>query len=266
MKVTILQMDVVKDKEANLKTVENYFKTSLSGADLALLPEMFNCPYEVGLFSDYAEEEGGRTYQFLADLAKEYQVAIVGGSIPEKAGDKIYNTSYIFNKEGLCVGKHRKTHLFDVDIKGGITFKESDVLSPGQAYTLVDLGFTKIGVCICYDMRFPEFIRQMVLKGAQLVTIPAAFNTTTGPAHWSVTARARAIDNQCFVALASPARSKTSTYQAYGHSLMVNPWGEVLGEMDKEPGCLTLDLDLREIETVRQALPLLKHRKEEVYG
>lgn len=256
--VSILQMDVVKDKHKNLLTVEEHFRTSLGSAKLVVLPEMFNCPYDLGLFEAYSEVEGGQTYEFLSRMAKTYKVAVVGGSIAEKAGDQIYNTSYIFDDQGTCVGKHRKMHMFDLDIKDGLSFKESQVISPGDTPTIVDLGWLKIGVCICFDMRFPELIRQMVVGGAQLVCIPAAFNTTTGPAHWSLTGRARAVDNQCFVALASPARSKDLTYKAYGHSMLVDPWGQVLCEGDHGPQAISHGIDLDKIKEVRQALPLIK--------
>jgi len=258
-------MDVVADKEKNLLTVEEHFKTSLGQAKIVLLPEMFNCPYDTSLFEAYAEVEGGKTYKFLSELARTYGVAIVAGSIPEREGNNIYNTSYIFDESGQCLAKHRKTHLFDVDIKGGITFKESDTLSAGNQSTVIDLGWIKIGVCICYDMRFPEFIRSMVLEGAQLILVPAAFNTITGPAHWSVTGRARAIDNQCYMALASPARSKSLSYQAYGHSMVVDPWGEIIQEAGSEVSALSVEINLKKVEEVRQALPLLKHMKKQVY-
>lgn len=267
--IGILQMDVTTRKDFNLIKAEHMIQEASQRAQIILLPEMFNCPYDVHCFNDYSEPEGGLTYEFLSRMAKTYKVAIVGGSIPERVEEnnqtKIYNTSYIFDQRGLCVGKHRKIHLFDVNIEGGIKFLESEVLSSGEDLTIVDLGFTKIGICICYDIRFPELIRKMVLKGADLIMVPGAFNTITGPAHWHITSRCRSVDNQCYVAMASPARSKDLSYKAYGHSLVSNPWGTILSEADESESIIYATIEGSKVEQVRRELPLLKHMKPEVY-
>ncbi|MCH4889473.1 carbon-nitrogen hydrolase family protein [Acidaminobacter sp. JC074] len=263
MKIAVCQLDISRDKRKNLDQAESMIRQAK--ADIVVLPEMFNCPYNAKTFDKYAEKEFSETTLWLQKLSKELGITLVGGSIPELDYDKMYNTSYTYHK-GELVGKHRKAHLFDVDIKDGITFKESSVLAPGNKATVFDAGDVRIGVAICYDMRFPELIRTMVNEGADIIIIPAAFNTVTGPAHWHVTARARAIDNQVYFVVASPARSKELSYKAYGHSLVVNPWGEIVAEAGIDQEIIEADLDLNYLKKVRNELPLLKHRRKELYS
>ena len=266
MKIALCQMPVGMDKDENLTKADQLVKKAADdGADLVVLPEMFNCPYSNKYFRAFGEREGEGTYLFLSKLAAENKVVLVGGSIPELDGEEVYNTSYVFSSEGNCIGKHRKTHLFDIDIPGGIRFVESDTLTPGSTSTVVDTEFGKIGIAICYDIRFPEFFRNMVLDGAKLIIVPAAFNMTTGPAHWELTARARALDNQTFVAMCSPARDEDGVYVAYGHSLVADAWGNVVSQLDEREAVLYTDIELDACDEIRQNLPLLKHRKPEVY-
>lgn len=264
MKIAVIQIDVTRDKKANLEHAEQLIRQASQKADFIVLPEMFNCPYNAKTFMTYAEAFPGETTNLLENLAKELDLLIVGGSIPELEADKIFNTSFIYGPEGL-IGKHRKAHLFDVDIKGGITFKESDVLHPGHRSTVLTYKDITFGVCICYDMRFPELARTMVNQGAEMIIVPAAFNTTTGPAHWHITARARAVDNQVYFVVASPARSDYLSYKAYGHSLIVNPWGTILSEADILEEIIYADIDREYIKKIRSELPLLNHRRHELY-
>ncbi|MEG2199625.1 MAG: carbon-nitrogen hydrolase family protein, partial [Anaerovorax sp.] len=188
-----------------------------------------------------------------------------GGSIPELDNDKVYNTSFIFDKNGHIIGKHRKMHLFDIDVKGGISFKESDTLTAGNEMTVFDTEYGKMGVAICYDVRFPELFRKMTLAGAKLIILPAAFNMTTGPAHWDLSMRARALDNQIYFAAVSPARDVDSSYVAYGNSCIVTPWGEFCAKTDSREGILYGEIDFDYIEQVRGELPLLLHRRPDLY-
>ncbi|RKD27542.1 Predicted amidohydrolase [Caminicella sporogenes DSM 14501] len=266
VKFAICQMQVINSKEANLKKAEDMIrKASYEGADIAVLPEMFNCPYDNNFFSDYAEEYLGKTTKLLSNLAKELEIYIVGGSIPEREKSRIFNTSYIFNKNGELIGRHRKIHLFDVDVDGGITFKESDTFSFGQDITVIETEFCKIGVAICYDMRFPELMRLMTLKGAKVIIVPAAFNMTTGPAHWHALAKIRAVDNQVYFIAASPSRNYNLSYIAYGHSLIVDPWGEVVAKADERETVIIKEVDLHRVNKIREELPLLKHRRIDLY-
>jgi predicted amidohydrolase len=199
-------------------------------------------------------------------MARELGLYLVGGSVPELDQGKIYNTCYIFSPQGEQIGRHRKVHLFDIDVPGGQRFMESDTLAAGDQFTVVDTPLGKLGVAICFDIRFSEFFRAMGDLGAQLILIPAAFNMTTGPIHWDLAFRSRALDNQCFLAGCSPARDTSASYVAYGHSLAVNPWGEMLGQLDEKAGTLVVDIDLADLAKYRAQLPILSGRRLDLYG
>ncbi len=266
MKLAVLQMKVKEDKGENLKKLEKLCEEEETrNSDLVLLPEMFNCPYETDRFPDYAEEIPGRSTELLSELAASCGSYVVGGSIPEQADGKVYNTSTVFNPEGELIAKHRKIHLFQVDYPGRIQFDESKYLDRGDEKTVIETDLGTLGVAICYDLRFPELFRSMIDAGAEFILIPAAFNTTTGPAHWKPVLRTRAIDNQVFVAAASPARNRSSSYRAYGHSLVADPWGEVLVEAGEGEESLYVDIELARVEEVRKRLPLLKSLRPEIY-
>ena len=243
MKLAQIQMHVTADKAANLRHAEDLLR-SVRGADMAILPEMFCCPYDNACFRAYGEPEGGPAYQMLSRAARELRLWLVGGSLPELDGDKIYNTAYVFDPQGLCVARHRKMHLFDIDVQGGQSFRESATLSPGNDITLFDTPYGRMGLCICFDLRFEELCRLMALEGARVLLAPAAFNMTTGPAHWELLLRQRAVDNQCFTVGAAPARDEAASYVAWGHSLVCDPWGTVLhecgsgGNRRRRPGSL----------------------------
>lgn len=166
-------------------------------------------------------------------MAIESKAYLIGGSIPEYSTTtkKYYNTSLTFNPAGQLLATHRKVHLFDIDIPGKITFRESDVLSPGDEITIVDLpDYGKIGIAICYDVRFPELAMVAARKGAFALIYPGAFNLVTGKLHWRLLGQARAVDNQVYVAFCSPARDMSASYNAWGHSLVADPMAEVLVE------------------------------------
>ncbi len=268
IKVALCQMKVCDDKGKNLATAEKMISEAVDdGAKLVVLPEMFNCPYDNSAFPEYAEGfYEGETVVFLSQIAKKKKIYLVGGSIPEQDEDRnIYNTSYIFDTKGNIIGRHRKVHLFDIDVKGSIVFKESDVLSPGNDITVFDTDFGKMAVAICYDIRFPELIRLMALKGAKIVIIPAAFNMTTGPAHWDLLFRTRALDNQVYILGCAPARDAEASYTSYGNSIIAGPWGDIIGRLDEKQGILVKELDIDSLAQVREELPLLKHRRKDIY-
>jgi omega-amidase len=266
IQISICQMNVSHNKKANLAMAKSFVTdAAAAGSKIVVLPEMFNCPYEGSFFKKFAEKFPGPTTDFISNLAKDLSIYIIGGSIPEKENDKIYNTSYTFNPEGQLIGKHRKVHLFDVDIQGGIKFKESDTLSCGDNVTVFDTKYCKIGVAVCYDIRFCELLKKMALLEAKIIVIPAAFNMTTGPAHWHLLARTRALDNQVYIIAASPARNEKDVYISYGHSLVADPWGKIIAEKDEKEGLLICEIDLDYIEQIRKQLPLLEHRRNEIY-
>lgn len=267
MKTVQLQTHVYAEKEKNLEQLEEYLeKIREEQADLVTVGEMFNCPYETSHFPVYAEMEGGETWRALSRLAAKYQIYLSAGSVPEKDKEgHIYNTAYVFDRNGRQIAKHRKVHLFDIHITGGQCFQESATLTAGNACTVFDTEFGKMGLCICFDFRFPELARTMVLKGAGVILVPAAFNMTTGPAHWEIMHRSRALDNQCYVIGTSPARDENADYHAWGHSLVVSPWGDILTQMDEKEGYAVTDIDLSYVDKIRRELPLLSARRAEVY-
>ena len=266
MRVALIQMAVTADKQKNIETAcEKIREAAGHGADVAVLPEMFCCPYENSCFRPYGEEADGPAQAALSALAAETGMYIVGGSIPELAEGNVYNTSYVYGRDGALLAKHRKAHLFDIDVAGGQRFKESDTLSPGNAITTFDTEFGTCGLCICFDLRFEELARCMCLRGAKVIFVPAAFNMTTGPAHWELLFRQRAVDNQYFTVGVSPARDEGASYVAYGNSMAVDPWGTVLCRADGEETILYVDLDLGRVDAVRAQLPILSARRRDLY-
>lgn len=267
MKIALIQMGAQPKKEDSLAIARDYIKKAASeNVDIAVLPEMFNCPYKTDNFPVYAEPEGGECWQELSKYAAENKIYLVGGSMPEKDEEgHVYNTCYVFDREGKQIGKHRKAHLFDIAVKGGQCFKESDTLTAGNSVSVFDTEFGRFGLEICYDIRFPEFARLIALEGAKMIFVPAAFNMTTGPAHWEFTFRARALDNQVFMAGCSQAR-QSEGYISYGNSIITSPWGEVFGKMDEKEGMLIQDIDLDRVEAVREQLPLIKQRRTDIYS
>ena len=267
IKIAAIQMPTVADKMENVRTVKAYLeKIKDENPDFVILPEMFCCPYQTENFPIYAEKEGGPVWQQLSGYAKQYGIYLIGGSMPEKdAEGNVYNTSYIFDREGKQIGKHRKVHLFDIDVKGGQTFKESDTLTAGDSDTVFDTEFGKMGVMLCFDIRFPELSRMMVNDGARIVFVPAAFNMTTGPAHWELSFRTRALDNQIYMVGCAPARDVSAGYISWGHSIVTDPWGRVIDMLDEKKGILLAELDMDYEEQVREELPLLKSRRKDIY-
>ena len=266
-KIALCQMNVADDKKKNLeKAAEMIGVSAENNCGMAVLPEMFNCPYDSSKFATYAEAaETGETARFISGISKKHGIYVVAGSIPETEGGKLYNTSLIFDGNGQIIAKHRKMHMFDIDVKGKITFRESDALTPGNGITVVDTGLCRIGVAICFDIRFPELIRLMALKGAKLIVVPAAFNMVTGPAHWELTVRARALDNQVYMAVVSPARNESANYVAYGNSMAADPWGTAVARAGTGEEIVYADIDIGFVDRLRNELPLLKNRRTDVY-
>ncbi|KAF1829361.1 carbon-nitrogen hydrolase [Decorospora gaudefroyi] len=276
LKLALIQLASSADKTSNLTSArQKVLEASKAGAHLVVLPECFNSPYGTKYFDKYAETllpsppKDSQTFTALSKLAKEAGVYLVGGSIPErddKDEKKLYNTSLTFAPSGELMATHRKVHLFDIDIPGKIKFRESDVLSPGNKITLVDLPeYGKIAIAICYDIRFPELAMIAARKGAFLLLYPGAFNLTTGALHWELLARARATDNQVYVGLCSPARDMKAEYNAWGHSMLVDPNAMVVEQLDEKEGTLIQELVAGRIDEIRKGVPLYGQRRFDVY-
>ncbi|KAL2709741.1 putative hydrolase NIT3 [Kluyveromyces marxianus] len=275
LKVALIQLaGSAPDKNANLTRAATFVAKAMKeqpDTKLVVLPECFNSPYAVDKFREYAEviTPEAPSVKALSEIARQWKIILVGGSIPElePTSDKLYNTSIIFNEKGELIGTHRKAHLFDVDIPNGITFKESTTLSAGNKNTFIDEpSIGKFGVGICYDLRFPELAMVNARKGAFAMIYPSAFNTVTGPMHWHLLARSRSIDNEIYTLLCSPARNLNSSYHAYGHSLVVNPKGEIIAEAGEGEEIIYAELDPEFIKEVRQAIPVTFQRRFDIYG
>jgi len=264
MKLAVCQLAVGENKADNLRRAEAMLlEAKRQGAETAVLPEMFNIAYRAELFAPAAEPcPGGESYQMLADTAKRTGLFIVGGSIPELENGKVYNTSLVFGSGGVLLGKYRKAHLFDVDVpKANYSFRESDTIARPDNYPLVVDGPWRTAVSICFDIRFPEWARYAMDHGADLLALPAAFARTTGPRHWELLIRTRALDNQMFVAGVQPAQSQ----YAYGHSVVATPDGAVLHNAGREESLMVLDLDASILSELRQSIPVKDSRRKDMY-
>ncbi|XP_030559838.1 omega-amidase NIT2 [Drosophila novamexicana] len=270
MRLVLLQLKGSRDKTANVLNAINKIEEAVKKHKprLVTLPECFNCPYGTKYFREYAEQiPDGYTSQQLSKIAQDNQVYIVGGTIPELGeNDAVYNTCTVWGPTGDLLGKHRKMHLFDIDVKGGIRFKESETLSAGNDFTIISIDGHKIGIGICYDIRFEEMARLYRNSGCEMIIYPAAFNMTTGPLHWELLQRARANDNQLFVVTTSPARDTSAEYVAYGHSMIVDPWAKVVKTAGEGEEVLAADIDFALVEQVRQQIPVFSQRRLDLYS
>lgn len=240
------------------KILSNYQRDQL---DFIVLPEMFMCPYQINSFAEYSQNDKSLVIEWLKKISVIYSSYVIGGSIPEKKGSKIYNTSYIFNRTGKIIKKYRKKHLFSVTYPNGKTFKESDILSSGKSDGIFTTEFGTMGVMICFDVRFPDLAADLRKKGARIIFIPAAFNTFTGPLHWEITFRARAIDNQLFVFGVSPSSDSFGSYDTYGHTIAIDPLGRIIDLLgEKQDSCL-IEINLDDIEEARNTIPIIRSEK-----
>uniref|UniRef100_UPI00358F1178 omega-amidase NIT2 isoform X2 n=1 Tax=Myxine glutinosa TaxID=7769 RepID=UPI00358F1178 len=265
-RLALLQLKVSMCKADNISRARNLLHQAVGGgAEIAILPECFNSPYGVSYFAKYAEPIPGETTEALSEMAISNGVYVVGGSIPERDQEGLFNTTTVFAPNGDLIAKYRKMHLFDIDIPGKITFKESDALMPGSGFTHFTTPFATIGLGICYDIRFPELAQIYANKGCELLIYPGAFNMTTGPAHWELLQRARALDNQLFVATVSPARDPDASYVAWGHSMVVNPWGTVIASAEGDEKIVYADLDMGLLRDVRRRIPVMAQKRLDLY-
>jgi omega-amidase len=265
MNIALIQMMVRTDPDENIRIALTRCREAAGqGADLIVLPEMFCCPYETAAFPRYAGRDGGKNWQTLSALAKELHVYLVAGSMPEEENGKVYNTSYVFDRDGQQIAKHRKMHLFDCDLPT-VQFHESETLSAGNAVTTFETEYGTIGLMICFDIRFPELSRLMADRGAQLLIVPAAFNMTSGPRWWDLMFRSRATDNQLFIAGCSPARNEHSSYVAWGHSIVVDPAGTVCAQLDEKEAILSCTIDLSQVAATRAGYKIFTARRHDLY-
>lgn len=247
-------MRVTDSKAENLARAEALSERA-EGADIIMLPEMFCCPYEPASFVKNAEPFGGAAAETLSRIALKRNAIVIGGSMPEADGGRIFNTSFVFGRSGEPIARHRKAHLFDINVEGGQRFFESETLSAGDRATVFETPFGKAGVCVCFDIRFSDFVNGM---GADFLFVPAAFNMTTGPMHWELLFRARAVDNQAFAFGCAPARDTSASYVSYANSIAVDPWGRVIARAGTEETVVNVTVDPEEIKRARTQIPIKK--------
>ncbi|KAH8354540.1 hypothetical protein KR084_000905, partial [Drosophila pseudotakahashii] len=272
--LALLQLPVCSEVDINVRRAADsvrQLKVDNSQLQLAILPESFNAPYGQEHFPKFAEKvPEGPTCQSLSQLASELGIYIIGGSIVEREGDQLYNTCTVWSPDGTLIGKHRKIHLFTMNIEpgnaGGVAFDEAAVLTAGSDLTVVQIGQQKVGIGICHDKRFEELARIYRNMGCTMLVYPSAFCICQGPMHWELLQRARATDNQLFVVTCSPARDNMSGYVAYGHSMVVNPWAQVQREAGEGCEFIVEEIDFDMVEQVRRQIPIFKQRRTDVYA
>jgi len=267
LRVACVQLTSRRDKAANLERAASLVARAAStGADVVVLPEKWNL---IGSADDYragAEPLDGESVRAMSEWARTLGVTLVGGSITERreGREKLSNTCCLFDPEGTLVAVYRKIHLFDVEV-GGAVYRESETEEPGTEPVVAQAEDWSIGLTICYDLRFPELYRILALAGAELVTVPAHFTTPTGRDHWHVLLRARAIENQCYVAAAGQVGETLPGKPAYGRSLIADPWGVVLAQAPDEETVIVADVDRARLGDIRAKLPSLANRQPEAY-
>jgi deaminated glutathione amidase len=266
MRVALAHMNSGDDVAENVERAELLLtEASGAGADLAALPEMFSFMGSSKRHREVAEAVPGPTSRRLAAVARAHGMWVLGGSLFESDGGRVYNTSLLFDRDGELVARYRKIHLFDMELAGQPPLRESASFSAGEEVVTAETEFGRVGLSVCYDLRFPELYRALMARGAEIVFAPSAFTYATGVDHWEILVRARAIENQAFVL--APAQwgewgPEEHHRRCFGHSMVADPWGRVVAEQAQEEwGVLLADIDLGEVRRVRERLPALRHRR-----
>ena len=263
-----VQMRCGVDKQRNLARAAELIATAAQrGARLVVLPEMFFWRGPPDEQPAAAEPLDGPTLTAMSRLAREHRLVLVAGSILERSTDAglPFNTSAVFDEDGTLRAAYRKIHLFDVEIPGAVSVRESERIGAGSHPVCVDTSLGRIGLSICYDLRFPELYRILALRGAELIAVPSAFTTATGRDHWEVLLRARAIEDQVFVLAPNQTGTAPPHFDSFGHSAIVDPWGTVLAMAPAGEGFVAADLDQGSQRRTRERLPSLANRRPAAY-
>lgn len=266
MKLAVLQLNSQAQWEPNRQQIAALLmRLPAERPLLVLLPENFAALGSTADYQAIAEPVGeGPIQQQLASWARQYGIWLVAGSLPTQAAsaERLHTTTLVYDADGQLRGHYHKLHLFDVDVADGHRrYRESDSFAAGNACQVVSSPFGGLGLSICYDVRFPELYRRLRVAGAEILLVPAAFTAVTGAAHWRPLLQARAIENQCYLLAANQGGEHDGGRRTWGHSLIVDPWGRVLGELDDEPGVLIATLDPQLILQVRTDMPVLEHAR-----
>ena len=266
-KAAAIQMATGPNVSANLLTAEQLIEDAVNdNAGLIVLPENF--AYMGKTESDVLaikEEQGdGPLQNFLSQLASKHGIWIVGGTVPIESNDqsKVFASSLVYNDRGEQVARYDKIHLFDVHlVEADEQYSESSTIEPGSQTCVIDTPFGRLGVAVCYDLRFPELFRNLIDKGVEIIALPAAFTAITGKAHWETLVRARAIENLSYVIAAAQGGFHLSGRETYGHSMIVDPWGSVLAQVPRGPGSVSVKIDIEFLTNTRRNFPCIDHRK-----
>ena len=267
IKAAAIQMSSTTNKDENVDTAERLIRSAVSsGADLVALPELWSCHGLEEAYKENAEPVPGPTTEFLGGLAQELGVYVLGGSILERApsSTNTHNTSTFFGPDGRILAVYRKIHLFDVKAPDR-EYLESRTIAAGTEIVTAKAGAATIGLSVCYDVRFPELYRLLALRGAEVLTVPAAFTLHTGKDHWEILLRARAVENQAYVIAPAQWGRKADGRWTYGRSIIVDPWGTVLAQCPDRDGFALATLDLDYLDRIREEFPALKNRRPEAY-
>jgi deaminated glutathione amidase len=264
MRIAAAQMTSGADKAQNLEVATRLIKKAAeSGASFVGLPENFSWMGPEPERAQNSETLEGATLARMAELARTHKITVLAGSVLETGapGGRLYNTSTLFGPDGARLGLYRKIHLFDVEVGDGQTYRESAAVAPGTEVVVADSPLGKVGLSVCYDLRFPELYRQLAKNGAVLLTVPAAFTLMTGKDHWEVLLRARAIENQAYVIAPAQQGKHPKDRMTWGHAMVVDPWGLVTARASEGEGLAIAELDLEYLAKVRRTLPALQHRR-----
>jgi predicted amidohydrolase len=266
VKAGVIQMTSTADVEANMRKLRQLVRQAAErGAELVVVPECFAYLGPEAGKLDIAEslEDPGPILGICAEAAKETGAELVLGGFWERSSvqGKVHNACIHMRSDGSVASVYRKVHLFDVDLPDGESLRESDTVEPGSETVVADTVIGRLGLSVCYDLRFPELYRRLVDAGATSLAIPAAFTQTTGRDHWHILIRARAIEQQCYVLAAAQVGHHYGRRRSYGHALIVDPWGRVLGECQDGPGLAVADIDPALLAQVRASVPSLQHRR-----
>ena len=267
MRIGLVQLNSQHDKEANLAAADMGITRLVdAGVDVIMLPEMFNHRWTDEANVAEAEPIPGPSTVWASAQAARYRVNLHIGSLIETRGEARFNTSVVFDRRGEELARYSKIHLFDVTLPDGTAYSESAVVSAGSEVVTAECEGVRIGLSICYDLRFPELYRAMALQGAEVLLVPAAFTVPTGISHWEPLLRARAIENGCYVVGCGQwGPSAPEKAACYGHSMVVDPWGVVVAQCSEGVGTVFADIDADHLRLVRERLPLLRHRRPDLF-
>jgi predicted amidohydrolase len=265
IRAACIQMCSSTDVEINIKSAVSLItEAAKQGAELIITPEMTTLLEHNSerLFEKVKTEDEDISLAIFSKLAAELHVDLVIGSIPIKVStQKCANRSYFITRNGKIAAHYDKLHMFDIQLAAREVYKESKNFQAGEKAAIIETEAYNLGLSICYDLRFPELFRDLALNGAEIISAPAAFTVSTGKVHWHTLLRARAIETGCFILAAAQNGSHEDGRETYGHSLIVNPWGEVIAEKESGTGFIMAELDLALVEDARNKIPSLKHRR-----